>query len=164
MNTIINNNNCNCNFACNYISNEIFESKRKPSMSNSFIFSATSVNSFSIDLTMLTNIRKINAIKKFKKNWNGVNGASFSKESIDLFVDIIKNCIVQPEIAPTGRGTLLLQFDIDINNTLYYELGLNELNQTVFSNDKIDRKNTKKYKKNFSRRINEKLREYYAFK
>lgn len=56
------------------------------------------------------NIKKINKMSRFKDNWNGYGSSSFSKDSIYLFLKIIEHVNRQPEIAPTGRSGLYMQY------------------------------------------------------
>ena len=64
----------------------------------------------------------------FKADWNGNRGMPFSREAINLFMNIIKNLKVQPEIAPTGRNSLYMQYILG-TDILAYEIQTNTIEE-----------------------------------
>lgn len=75
-----------------------------------------------MDVIKMENLNKIENMKKFEYNWNGNGGLPFSAESLLLFQDLIQNVIKQPEIAPTGRESLLVQYELDDKSYLGFEI------------------------------------------
>ena len=55
---------------------------------------------------------------ELKENWDYDGGRTFSKELIDYAYDIVKRLCVLPEVFPTGRGTVQLEYE---NNNGYLE-------------------------------------------
>lgn len=75
-----------------------------------------------LDLLKFENINKLQCMSSFQEDWNGVGGLAFSESSINLFKEIIENLCKQPNIAPTGRGSLLMQYELDDNSILAFEV------------------------------------------
>ena len=78
-------------------------------------------NSKCIDLLQIINLDKIHKMSEFQNNWNGTGGKEFSREAISKFERIIKALSHQPEIAPTGRNSLFMQYKFN-NRTLAFEV------------------------------------------
>lgn len=57
------------------------------------------------------NLNKIMKMSRFEDDWNGTGGKAFSPNAIFLFSMVIEMLEKQPEIAPTGRNSLLLQYE-----------------------------------------------------
>ncbi|AXF52471.1 MAG: hypothetical protein [Caudoviricetes sp.] len=68
------------------------------------------------------NLNKIRKISLFEDNWNGNGGEKFSKTSIRYFETMIKELKRQPEIAPSGRGSLLMQYRLNDGSLLAFEV------------------------------------------
>lgn len=79
-------------------------------------------SSYFIDLLKIDNLKKIECMSVFHENWNGVGGQAFSTASINIFREIIENVCKQPNIAPTGRNSLLLQYESDDHSMLAFEV------------------------------------------
>lgn len=85
-------------------------------------FPNSSYYSSFLDLQKIYNLNKIEHMTRFVENWNGTGGLAFDKSSIDFFKDIIQNVFMQPNIAPTGRKSLLLQYELDDKSILAFEV------------------------------------------
>ena len=87
-----------------------------------------------VDLLKQKNLMMIREMSQFKKNWNGNDGEPFSKEAISLFRKIIVSLKRQPEIAPTGRNSMLIQYDYK-EKIIAYEVRTNMIEE-VFIPDR----------------------------
>lgn len=68
--------------------------------------SGTNTNSMHIDDT-------IDELKRLKDNWNGYGAKKISIITIDNAKKILKNVILIPEIFPTGRGSIQIEYHCD---------------------------------------------------
>lgn len=68
------------------------------------------------------NIRKINDISLLKENWNGYGAEPFSKETILISQYIINLLSKQPDIYPTGRDSIQMQYELPDNSYLEFEV------------------------------------------
>lgn len=72
-------------------------------------------------------IEKIDEIAKLENNWNGYGAMSFSEEVVCLAKRIVKNLNKQPDIYPTGRGTIQIQYELDNRSYIEFEIFENEI-------------------------------------
>ena len=73
------------------------------------------------------NKRKLNAIKELKTGWNGYNGNEIKQEIISKLEGIISKLDYQPQIFPTGRGSVQIEKYLDDNNLVEIEISENEV-------------------------------------
>lgn len=66
------------------------------------------------------NKRKLRYFRTLKENWNGYDGQVIEEKTIQKIDELITHLEYQPQIFPTGRGTLQLEGYIDDEN--YYEI------------------------------------------
>lgn len=83
----------------------------------------------SIDLLKIDNINKIKKLKQFKEDWNGHGAPVFSDRSISLFLQIVNTLSKQPNIAPTGKAGLLLQYEALDKSILAFNVSENKVEQ-----------------------------------
>lgn len=83
-------------------------------------------NRFSLDLLHL-NMQKINSFTKLKKNWNGYNGEEIDKNVVDIAKELITKIEFQPQVFPTGRGTIQIEKYFDDNNFFELEISVSEI-------------------------------------
>jgi hypothetical protein len=76
---------------------------------------------------LLINKRKLNAFQKLTPGWNGYEGESFNPQLIEMIQKILPNLDYQPQLFPTGRGTIQLEEKIDDNNFLEIEISTSEV-------------------------------------
>ena len=57
------------------------------------------------------NLNKITKMSRFEDDWNGTGGQAFSPNASSLFSMVSDMLEKQPEMAPTGRNSLLLQYE-----------------------------------------------------
>jgi hypothetical protein len=72
-------------------------------------------------LEIKNNLDRITAISAFEKNWNGYNANCFSNEIICKAKVIVKTLKYKPELYPTGRDSIQIEFEYD-NNYLEFEI------------------------------------------
>ena len=65
------------------------------------------------------NLKTIDMISHLAAGWDGNGGLAFSPETIQTFKNVINSLAVQPRIAPTGKGSLFMQFQPDFYVELY---------------------------------------------
>lgn len=116
----------------------------------------------SIDLTLLLNIDKIKKIAELKENWNGNGGKAFSKKSIDFFVSVLSSLIRQPQIAPTGRGSLYAEYRGDDNTILAYEINEGTVEEAYVPKGDYSLIKGNEFDENIAYNINEKVKMMYG--
>lgn len=73
------------------------------------------------------NKRKLISLKQLGNNWNGYDSQRFSDDLISKVISIISNLDYQPQIFPTGRGTIQMEKYRDENNFVEIEISTNEI-------------------------------------
>lgn len=73
------------------------------------------------------NFHKLHSFLNLKNGWNGYDGKSFSKLTINRTLSILKKLNVQPKMFPTGRGTIQLEYHIDDDNLVEMEVSSTEI-------------------------------------
>ena len=75
---------------------------------------------------LFKNIKDIFLISKFEYDWNGNDGRPFELKHLRTFYETISRINIQPDIAPTGRQSLTLEYRYG-NIWLGFELFWNKL-------------------------------------
>ena len=119
-------------------------------------------NSVAVDLLQISNIDKINKMKMFQDDWNGTGGMKFTSGAIRTFLDVINNLNVQPWIAPTGRNSLLMQYELNDGSKLAFELAENKLDEVYVPKGDFSRAVTATYTQDFSRQVGESVKKFYG--
>lgn len=73
------------------------------------------------------NKRRLRSFKNFKTNWNGYSGEAFDEALIEKIEDILSDLDYQPQIFPTGRGTIQIEKYIDDDNLIEIEISNKEV-------------------------------------
>lgn len=68
------------------------------------------------------NLDKLNQIKELKDDWNGYGAQSIDNIVIKSVENIIENVHVQPEIYPTGRNSIQLEYELEDRSYLEFEV------------------------------------------
>ncbi len=116
-----------------------------------------------IDLMKLENLNKIDKMSQFDDNWDGNGSLPFSEDAICLFRQVIENLEKQPQIAPTGRNSLYMQYEQDDNSMLAYELSENKTEEVFAPNGDYSKMQTRILKGNIIREINGGIEKFYGF-
>lgn len=99
------------------------------SISTSISSSSTRFNNperFSLE-QLKNNKRKLESIKKLTSNWNGYEGEQFESILINMIQDIISELDYQPQIFPTGRGSIQIEKYINDDNLVEIEVSNDEI-------------------------------------
>lgn len=81
---------------------------------------------FSLEQLKL-NKRKLESIKQLKANWNSYDGQVINEAIISKVISILPFLDYQPQIFPTGRGTIQIEKYIDEKNLVEIEISENEI-------------------------------------
>jgi hypothetical protein len=73
------------------------------------------------------NKRKLESIRKLRPNWNNYEGEAFEESLITYIEKIIADLDYQPQIFPTGRGSIQIEKYIDDENLVEIEVSNNEI-------------------------------------
>ena len=116
------------------------------------------------DLLKMENLKKIDCISAFQENWNGVGGQTFSDSSISMFKSIIESAYKQPNIAPTGRGSLLLQYELDDRSLLAFEVKETNIEMVSVPHGDYSSASSEVFTDNFIQQINSRVEQFYGCK
>ena len=114
-----------------------------------------------IDFLKQINLHKIELMSTFEDNWNGNGGLAFSKSAIQTFKTVIKNLHRQPEIAPTGRNTLLMQYELPNQSRLAFEVSESNVESVFVPYKDFRNAETNTFTENFSDNINRYAKRFY---
>mgnify|MGYP003653924619 CR=1 FL=1 len=81
---------------------------------------------FSLEQLKL-NKRKLNSLKQLQNGWNGYNGEAIEDSLISNIEDLISTLDYQPQIFPTGRGTIQIEKHLNDKNLVEIEISSNEV-------------------------------------
>lgn len=73
------------------------------------------------------NKMKLQSFKNLESNWNGYNGQSFDESLIGKIETILSSLEYQPQIFPTGRGSIQIEKYINDENLVEIEISNNEI-------------------------------------
>lgn len=73
-------------------------------------------------LKITDNIKRLDEIFALPNNWDGYGATSFSKSLIEDVKQLIHTLSVQPDIFPTLRNSIQLEYENDKNEYLEFEL------------------------------------------
>ncbi|MBL0191590.1 MAG: hypothetical protein IPQ18_09680 [Saprospiraceae bacterium] len=103
-----------------------------------------------------SNKRKLDMIKNLGPNWNGYEGKPFETRLISKIQEIISDLDYQPQIFPTGRGTIQIEKYINDDNLIEIEVS----NEQIFA---YQVKNGEEIEKEISlKEINELITELFV--
>lgn len=74
-----------------------------------------------------SNLKKIWSFDKLEKNWDGYGAMPFSKELIFRVQAFLKKLPVQPEVFPTGRESIQLEYGHENGGYLEFEIYLDRI-------------------------------------
>ena len=86
------------------------------------------------------NIDQLREIGELNENWDGEGGLAFGKEFIQELIDLISTMQVQPDIGPTGRGSVDFEYGSRKKGQKYLDIEIYEKDRrvTVYSKDETD--------------------------
>lgn len=74
------------------------------------------------DLTITDSMETLNEIANLEDDWNGYGGHKMPESVIKLAEKIVKILYRQPEIFPTGRRSIQMQYELDDDSYLEFEI------------------------------------------
>lgn len=75
-----------------------------------------------MDMGLLHSYQKIYEISCLAENWNGNGAPKFSTKILDSIRNIVENVALQPNIFPTARESIQLEYENDAGDYLEFEL------------------------------------------
>lgn len=67
------------------------------------------------DIKKVNNIRKLNSFQDLAENWNGYGAPAFQDEVLEKVRNILEFIPIQPDVFPTGRGSIQLEYENEAN-------------------------------------------------
>lgn len=110
------------------------------------------------------NLAKIEKMAHFEYNWNGNGGEKFAKRAIDTFRKVIDVLHIQPQIAPTGRNSLLMQYELADKSRLIFEVSENNAEKVYIPKGDYSEAEVQRYVENVAYKINEAVEDFYESK
>lgn len=117
-----------------------------------------------IDLMKVENLNKIRKMSLFDYDWNGTGGSAFSPNAIALFESIIEILDKQPQIAPTGRNSLLLQYELDDKSLLAFEVSENRTEKVYIPGGDYSMAQMDTFTENVEQQIKESVKLFYGIR
>lgn len=117
--------------------------------------------SVTIDLLKIENINKINKIKEFDNDWNGNGAEKFSTDSINMFIEVINELVKQPKIAPTGKDSLLMQYEKENNSLLAFNVTYGRVEKAYIPNGIFEQAETDVYTEDICDKMNQCVEKFY---
>ena len=77
------------------------------------------------------NIEQLREIELLQENWDGEGGLAFGKDFIQEVVDLVSTLQLQPDLDPTGRGSIQLEYGSRKAGKRYLGLEIYELDRIV---------------------------------
>lgn len=75
-----------------------------------------------MDANLLYSYQKISEIRCLEDNWNGNGAPKFSSKLLDFVLSVVEKLTWQPNIFPTARESIQLEYENDIGDYLEFEL------------------------------------------
>lgn len=116
----------------------------------------------SIDLLQIENINKIKSMSKFEADWNGTGGMAFSQKAIARFITIIETLDKQPQIAPTGRNSLLMQYKLENKSILAFEVSEDKVEKVFVPYGNYSSAKVEVFTDDFKQQIKESVKLFYG--
>lgn len=117
-----------------------------------------------IDLLKIQNINKLNKMKRFVEDWNGYGAPAYSNTAIMLYVDIIESLCKQPQIAPTGKASLLMQYELSDKSLLAFDVCENKAEMVFVPQGDYSRADAKIFTENICENINLCVERFYGIR
>ena len=117
-----------------------------------------------VDALKCANLDKIKSMASFAEDWNGNGARAFSKKAIDVFEKIISVLSIQPQIAPTGRNSLLMQYELEDNSMLAFEVSEDKTEKVCVPQGKYELATIELITENIEMNIEKSVVEFYGRK
>lgn len=117
-----------------------------------------------IDFLKVINLNKIERMANFLVDWNGNGASSFSKAAIDFFKIIISGLSKQPEVAPTGRNSMIMQYELQDKSKLVFEVSEKKVEKVYSPQGNYAFAECEIFVDGFVQKINCCVERFYGFK
>lgn len=77
------------------------------------------------------NIEQLREIADLEENWDGEDGLAFGKDFIQELIDLVSTMQLQPDIGPTGRGSIDFEYGSRKKGHKYLDLEIYEKDRRV---------------------------------
>ena len=121
-------------------------------------------NSLFFNLSKIENLDKLEYMSRFQADWNGTGGLAFSSTAIGFFREIISNLKNQPQIAPTGRNSLLLQYELGDRSLLAFEVREDRVEMVLIPKGNYSLATSKIFTDNYVQQIDTQVACFYGLK
>ena len=108
------------------------------------------------------NLAKIEKMAHFESDWNGNGGEKFTTGAIDTFKEVIGVLNRQPDIAPTGRNSLLMRYELANGSSLTFEVTENKAEKVYIPHGDYAKASIQIYVGNVSFKISEAVENFYG--
>ena len=120
-------------------------------------------DNMSVDLMKIENLNKIKKMSYFADDWNGTGGEAFSSDTITFLKSVINELKKQPDIAPTGRGSLLMQYKLSDKSILALEVNEKRVEKVYVPQGNYSKAETETYSEDLKRKIKENVEQFYGY-
>lgn len=121
-------------------------------------------NSLFFNLSKFENLEKLEHMSHFQADWNGTGGLAFSRAAIGFFREVINNLRNQPQIAPTGRNSLLLQYELGDRSLLAFEVREDCVEMVCVPKGNYSLATSKVFTDNYVQQIDTQVAYFYGLK
>lgn len=121
-----------------------------------FAYLVNTTTDMRTNLFLDKNLKKLEQMKLLEDNWNGYGAKIIDNELIEKCKNVIKNLTFQPEIFPTGRESIQLEYELENGQYLEFEVSNNSIDVLEIDINGEE----KEYKTDF-KHINRIVREFY---
>jgi hypothetical protein len=108
------------------------------------------------------NLFRLDQIAKLKNDWNGYGAKSFSQELIEKCKVIISSLDNQPQIFPTGRQSIQLQYELADRSYLEFEIFEEKVSCLEVPKRRYSDARTFEFPISETQRIKEIVKEFYG--
>ena len=114
------------------------------------------------DMVKSKTISEVTSLTKLKYNWDDEDGNPFTDEEVSLFVSVIKHLKVVPRISPTGRSSLVFDYEKEDGSYLGFELYIDKMDIVCVPENDFSRTIKNRVFSRFSSYVNDEIESFYA--
>lgn len=102
-------------------------------------FDESKPSNFNSDINYYLNKTIISRLGLLKENWNGYGAKPFNKDLVKLFNDLIDSLPIQPALSPTGRESLILDYELNKNISIAFEIFIDKVDFAYVDAENINK-------------------------
>ena len=114
------------------------------------------------DLMKIRNLNTIFSLSELQDDWNGNGAKPFGQSVISQFASIIQTLSKQPDIAPTGRSSLYMQYISEDKSMLAFEVTEKKVEEVLIPHGDFSLAKTNVFYDAFSENIENSVRHFYG--